>query len=118
RRLKEAERLAMEGRLDANVSRNLGKKFEQHAEASLALAEATEDIEMKAEVHADLEATLEAHKTALAALVDTSEELENVRAIVHAKAELSEDARRAVEQEHLSATTTDYSLAVIEKRKE
>ncbi|HXK40014.1 MAG TPA: hypothetical protein VJ837_04230, partial [Candidatus Paceibacterota bacterium] len=121
RRLQEVEKLAVEGRLDGKVSRTLERKFEQHAEKSLALAGESDDIEVKATVHADLEATLEAHKTALGALIETNEDLdqlEDVRTVVTEKAEASEDARRAAEKEQLSASSTEYSLTILEKRKE
>jgi hypothetical protein len=121
RRLEEVEKLAVEGRLDGKVSRTLERKFEQHAEKSLALAEESDDFEVKANVHADLEATLEAHKTALGTLIETNEDLDeklkDVRTVVTKKAEASEDARRAAEKEQLSASSTIYSLALLEKRK-
>ena len=110
RRLEEAEKLAVKGQLDADTTLALEAKFEEHAEKSIARAQQSNDPAIKAAVHSEIEATLEAHGAIIKNLMDTNETLEkdlkSVRVAVAERAEASEDARMAAEDELTSATTT------------
>ncbi len=110
RRLEEAEKLAVKGELDADTTLALEAKFEEHAEKSIARAQESNDPAIKAAVHSEIEATLEAHSTVIKNLMDTNEALEegleSVRVVVAERAEASEDARMAAEDELTSATST------------
>lgn len=115
RRLREAEKLATLGRLDVDTLATLEARFEKHAEASALEAEKSDDAVVKAAVHADIEATFEAHDAVIRTLIesdDTLEEgLEGVRLVVAEHAEEAEDARRAAENE-LSDATEDALMSL------
>ncbi len=110
RRLQEAEKLAVEGRLDAPTTAQLEAKFEEHAQESITHANESKDPSTKAAVHSQIEATLEAHGAVIRNLMDENKALEaqlgGVQEVVAEKAEVSEDARIAAEDELASATTT------------
>lgn len=116
RRLEEAEKLAISGRLDADTTAKLEAQFEEHAEKSIALAEESGDPTVKAAVHSEIEATLEAHGAVIRDLMDADEAIEEsfetFAAVVAEKAEISEDARMAAEDELGSATTTTEARAL------
>lgn len=68
RRLEEAEKLAVEGRLNTETRADIESRFESHAEAFRARAEkieAKQDIETSFEVHSNFEASLKAHEQVL-----------------------------------------------------
>ena len=82
RRLEEAEKLAVKGRLNAEARADIEARFESHAEAFKKHAEkieAKQDTKASFEVHSNFEASLKAHEQVLAQL---AAEKANVRAEV------------------------------------
>src|SRR3989344_421723 len=82
RRLEETEKLAAEGRLNAETGADIESRFESHAKA---FEEQTKKIESKQntnaslEINSDFEASLKAHERVLAQIVA---EKANIRAVV------------------------------------
>ena len=71
KRLEEAEALAAEGRLNAEVRANIEFRFEEHAKSfdkSAKKIEAREDTKASAEFYSDFEASLRAHERILSQL--------------------------------------------------
>jgi hypothetical protein len=116
RRLEEAETLAVEGRLDATTTEELTARFEEHAAKSVDRASKSTDTSVKAAVHSELEAKLEAHTIVIDKLLETHEdlheELASVRDSVATRAEVSENARISAEREINASTTAETKMTL------
>jgi len=121
RRLEEAEKLAVEGRLDAAVRAEIESRFASHAQA---FQERAEKIEAKQnsgaalEINSDFEASLRAHERVLAQLA--SEETNNrgeaglLLAEVRSRLNATAEARTNVEARVIAAEANAESKAAAE----
>lgn len=121
RRLEEAEKLAIKGRLDAENEARLEQEFQAHTEDSKKQTdrlEAKEDHKTRAEVHAYIEARLRAHQHILARIqeVKKSNQLAGrLRAAIQSEITVQAQAREQAEV-HLDSETRANIEADIERK--